>query len=125
LNSIWDATVLTRMVGDNPVMHRRLLEKFLLSAKEQVAHIVAAAAIEESTTVGSVAHALKSAARTVGALQLGELCEALETAGRAGDATLFSALSKELPATFMAAAGQIETALAALNTPPQAASLES
>jgi HPt (histidine-containing phosphotransfer) domain-containing protein len=106
-------------------MHRRLLEKFLLSAKEQVAHIVAAAAIEESTTVGSVAHALKSAARTVGALQLGELCEALETAGRAGDATLFSALSKELPATFMAAAGQIETALAALNTPPQAASLES
>jgi signal transduction histidine kinase/CheY-like chemotaxis protein len=113
LSSIWDATVLTRMVGDNPAMHRRLLEKFLLSTKEQVARIIAAAASEEPATVGNVAHALKSAARTVGTLQLGELCETLERAGKAGDATLCSALSKELPATFAAAAAQIEMALLA------------
>jgi CheY-like chemotaxis protein len=123
VSSIWDATVLTSMVGDNPVMHRRLLEKFLLSTKEQVARIIAAAASEESATVGNVAHALKSAARTVGALQLGELCEALETAGKSGDATLCSALSKELPATFTAAAGQIEKALAVPDTQSDPASI--
>ena len=107
LSSIWDATVLTSMVGDNPAMHRRLLEKFLLSANKQVTHIVAAAAIEESATVGNIAHALKSAARTVGTLRFGELCEALETAGKAGDATLCSALIMELPETFALASQRI------------------
>jgi PAS domain S-box-containing protein len=107
LNSIWDATVLTRMVGDNPVMHRRLLEKFLLSTNEQVTRIVAAAAIEDTATAANVAHALKSAARTVGALQLGDLCMELETAGKAGDVVLCSALIKQLPATFTVASQSI------------------
>ena len=105
--SIWDATVLTNMVGDNPAMHRRLLEKFLLSTNEQVTRIVAAAATEDTATAGNIAHALKSAARTVGALQLGELCATLETAGKAGDAPLCAALTKELPATFAVAAQSI------------------
>jgi HPt (histidine-containing phosphotransfer) domain-containing protein len=111
-NTIWDAKVLTSMVGDNPAMHRRLLEKFLLSTTEQVARIVAAAATEDTATAGNVAHALKSAARTVGALQLGELCAALETAGKAGDATRCSTLIKELPATFAGAATAIQCHLA-------------
>ena len=105
--SIWDATVLPTMVGNNPAMHRRLLDKFLLSTKEQVVRIVAAEAIEDTGTAGNVAHALKSAARTVGALQLGELCEALETAGKAGDATLCCALIKELPEAFTLASQRI------------------
>ena len=105
--SIWDATVLPTMVGNNPAMHRRLLDKFLLSTKEQVVRIVAAEAIEDTATAGNVAHALKSAARTVGALQLGELCEALETAGKAGDATLCCALIKELPEAFTLASQRI------------------
>jgi HPt (histidine-containing phosphotransfer) domain-containing protein len=112
LNAIWDATVLTRMVGDNPTMHRRLLEKFLLTTNEQVTRIVAAAATEDTSTAGNVAHALKSAARTVGALQLGELCAELEHAGRAGDATLCAALIKELPTTFAGAAAAIQCHLA-------------
>src|SRR4030065_2721181 len=40
---VWDAAVLTRMVGDNPARHRRLLEKFLANSQEQVADIVSAA----------------------------------------------------------------------------------
>jgi PAS domain S-box-containing protein len=113
-NTIWDAKVLTSMVGDNPAMHRRLLEKFLLSTTEQVARIVAAAT-EDTASAGNVAHALKSAARTVGALQLGELCAALETAGKAGDATLCSALIKELPATFTVASQSINKHLESLS----------
>jgi len=115
LNTIWDATVLPSMVGDNPAMHRRLLEKFLLSTNEQVARIVAAAATEDTATAGNVAHALKSAARTVGALQLGELCAALETACKGGDATLCSALIKELPATFTVATQSINKHLESLS----------
>jgi CheY-like chemotaxis protein/HPt (histidine-containing phosphotransfer) domain-containing protein len=112
LKVIWDASVLPRMVGDNPAMHRRLLEKFLLSADEQVTRIVAAAATEDTATAANVAHALKSAARTVGALQLGELCATLETAGKAWDAPLCAALIKELPTTFAGAAAAIQCHLA-------------
>jgi PAS domain S-box-containing protein len=112
VSSLWDATVLPRMVGDNPAMHRRLLEKFLLSTNEQVTRIVAAAAIEDTATAGNIAHALKSAARTVGALQLGDLCMELETAGKAGDVILCSALIKQLPATFAGAAAAIQCHLA-------------
>jgi CheY-like chemotaxis protein len=34
--AVWDNTVLPLMVGDNPAMQRRLLEKFVLNANEQV-----------------------------------------------------------------------------------------
>jgi PAS domain S-box-containing protein len=112
---IWDDTVLTRMVGDNPVMHRRVLEKFLISTAEQITHVVAAAASEDTATAGNAAHALKSAARTVGALQLGELCEALETAGKAGDATLCSELIKQVPTTFTLASQSINKHLESLS----------
>jgi signal transduction histidine kinase/CheY-like chemotaxis protein/HPt (histidine-containing phosphotransfer) domain-containing protein len=109
--AVWDSTVLSTMVGDNPAMHRRLLEKFLLSAKEQVARIVEAAASEDAATAGKIAHALKSAARTVGALQLGDLCEQLEHAGQAGETVLCRTLSEELPAAFTVAADHIEKTL--------------
>ena len=108
VSSVWDATVLPGMVGDNPAMHRRLLEKFLLSSAEQTGRINAAAAIEDTATAGSLAHALKSAARTVGALQLGELCEALEMAGKAGDAPACTALAQSLNASFAGAAKEIQ-----------------
>ena len=109
--SIWDATVLPAMVGDNPAMHRQLLKKFLLSANEQVARIIAAVANEDTATAGSVAHSLKSAARTVGALQLGALCEALETAGKAGDGATCRALIEGFPATFTAVSQHINNHL--------------
>jgi CheY-like chemotaxis protein len=115
VSTIWDDTVLTRMVGDNPVMHRRVLEKFLISTAEQITHVVAAAASEDTATAGNAAHALKSAARTVGALQLGELCEALETAGKAGDATLCSELIKQVPTTFTLASQSINKHLESLS----------
>jgi signal transduction histidine kinase/CheY-like chemotaxis protein/HPt (histidine-containing phosphotransfer) domain-containing protein len=100
--AVWDATTLPRLVGDNPTMHHRLLEKFLCSAREQVSAIGNAALTGETGMVSDIAHKLKSAARTVGAIQLGELCQQLETAGRTGDeqacATLVGHLGKSLSA---------------------------
>ena len=49
---------------------------------------------EEAAAAGAHAHKLKSSARSVGALALGELCAQMEQAGKSGDA---EALAKLLP----------------------------
>jgi HPt (histidine-containing phosphotransfer) domain-containing protein len=77
---VWDEQALSRSIGDKPEMQRRLLEKFLLNARERIAVMLAESS--SADTLARSAHALKSAARTVGAMQLGELCHELETAER-------------------------------------------
>jgi CheY-like chemotaxis protein len=94
--SIWNPGTLTDMVGDNPVMHQRLLEKFLLNAHQQVSSIEAATLAGDAHKAGTVAHTLKSAARSVGAMALGELCQQIETTGHAGNATACTALVQGL-----------------------------
>jgi CheY-like chemotaxis protein/HPt (histidine-containing phosphotransfer) domain-containing protein len=108
---VWNSDTLTDLVGDNPAMHRRLLERFLANAETQVAEITAAAVAKDPATLAGVAHTLKSAARSVGALALGHLCQGLETAGRAGDVPNCEALAQPLPAAFAAASQGIQTHL--------------
>ena len=81
----WNASTLSQMVGDNPALHRRLQDKFLEIAEKQVGAIVLSIDTGDFSAAADVAYALKSGARTVGALHLGALCEQIETAGRAGD----------------------------------------
>jgi HPt (histidine-containing phosphotransfer) domain-containing protein len=104
---IWTRATLTELVGDNPDMHKRLLDKFLINAARQVAEITVAATAHDTAIVAEVAHPLKSSARSVGALRLGELCQRLETAGRAGDVPTCSALAAGLTAAFAAATDAI------------------
>ena len=104
---VWNPATLTELMGDNPAMHKRLLDKFLTNAEQQVAEITAAALARDTATLAGLAHTLKSAARSVGALALGELCQNLETAGRAGDANQCRALAAGLQAAFAAAAAEI------------------
>jgi len=111
LLAVWDAATLTRLVGDNPTMHRRLLERFLLSAQEQVAAIGAAATAGDTGTVADVAHKLKSAARTVGATLLGELCQEVESVGRAGEAQTCRALADRLNEAYAVASEDIKASL--------------
>ncbi|MCB1919183.1 MAG: response regulator, partial [Candidatus Competibacteraceae bacterium] len=82
---VFDSGALTQMVGDKPAIHRRLLEKFQVTAQAQVTRLRAALAERDAAAVGQIAHGLKSNARAIGALQLGDLCEKLEQAGKAGD----------------------------------------
>jgi PAS domain S-box-containing protein len=114
---IWDIEVLGDVVGDNPALQRRLLSRFLVTAKDQLAamqHDVESAACQ---ALGDKAHALKSAARSVGALVLGELCEAIETAGHAGDAAICLRLAAQLPRSLAEVAACIEPHLAQADSP--------
>ncbi len=95
------------MVGDNPGMQQRLLAKFLLNAHRQVAQILAAAQLPAAGVMAGVAHTLKSAARTVGALALGELCQQIETSGRAGDVSACLSQAQGLEAALSAAEQRI------------------
>lgn len=104
---VWDAATLTRMVGDYPEMHRRLLDKFLLGSEEQVAAIMSAVAAGDLAIVTAVAHKMKSAARTVGALRLGHLCQEIEISGRADDSDAVNSHTAELEKSFLDVAEQI------------------
>ncbi len=95
--TLWDSLALGRVVGNNLAMQRRLLEKFLANATDQIVTITAANTTADLATMGSVAHTLKSAARTVGAMLLGDTCQGLETAARGGDFATASALAQALP----------------------------
>jgi ABC-type nitrate/sulfonate/bicarbonate transport system substrate-binding protein/HPt (histidine-containing phosphotransfer) domain-containing protein len=105
--AVWDATTLTRLVGDNRAMHTRLLDKFLINGQEQVTAISVAAEADDIGIAADVAHKLKSAARAVGALRLGELCEKMETAARSCDSAACSALVEPLSEAFGATAEAI------------------
>ncbi|WP_240754743.1 Hpt domain-containing protein [Parasulfuritortus cantonensis] len=57
---------------------------------------------------GQIAHGLKSNARAVGAMRLGDLCEKLEQAGKAGDTEVLRAELGAFDAAFELASQRIE-----------------
>ncbi len=109
--AIFDPTALTRLLGNNPVNQRHLLEKFLGSMPDQLSAISAAAMTGEAQAAAAVAHKLKSAALSVGALLLGELCQAMESAGRAGDAQACADLVDPFASCFAATTTAIQAHL--------------
>jgi len=108
---VWSHAILTDLIGDNPGLHKRLLAKFVVNAQDQTAAIKAAAETGDTTALVSVSHTLKSAARSMGAQRLGELCLRLEAAGLAGDTPSYSALAKEIDDELAAATQSIESHL--------------
>ncbi|TFD75142.1 response regulator [Cryobacterium sp. Sr8] len=87
-----DVRILESLVGDDPVVINELLGDFRTSATAIAQELAAACVNGESARAGGQAHKLKSSARAVGALALGELCEAMETAGRAHSSDALAAL---------------------------------
>ena len=98
--AVWDANALKRVVGDNPAAHVRLLDKYLLTAKEILAAIRGGAESRRWSDVADQAHKLKSSSRSVGALQLGALCESLERAGRSNNADLCMVLVQSVAQSY-------------------------
>ena len=80
-----DVRVLTALVGDDDAVNRELLHAFHTSARQIGQDIHAACKAGDALAAGALAHQLKSAARSVGALGLGELCATLEIAAKVGD----------------------------------------
>ncbi|MDP4027832.1 MAG: ATP-binding protein [Gallionella sp.] len=87
-----DVNVLKKLVGDDEEIIRDCLLYFRLCAAKIAVALHAACAAGQAAVAGALAHKLKSSARSVGALALGELCAGMEKAGKAGDTETLAAL---------------------------------
>jgi PAS domain S-box-containing protein len=103
-----DLDVLTPLIGDRPAIIDEVLRQFRSSTRECTAQIRAAGHAGQVAAMAEVAHKLKSSARAVGALALGDLCDRLEHEGRAGRIDELPALL----ARFEAEAAAVEQFLA-------------
>jgi len=89
-----DIRVLKALVGEDPAVLHDVLQDFMTSKTRIAADLRAASAAGLPMVARAAAHKLKSSARAVGALVLGEMCEALERAGAEGD---IEGLAERLP----------------------------
>jgi len=87
-----DVSALEALIGTDPQIIKEVLQDFRMSAARLSADLAAACAAQRAAQTAAVAHKLKSSARSVGALKLGELCADIEIAGHAGDLTAVAAL---------------------------------
>ena len=108
----WNPDTLTRLIGHNPALHERLLQKFMTNADKQCSQIETAMTAGDLETIKQVSHTLKSAARSVGALAVGELCQGLEDAGHHQDEAACRALAQNLSTALAGAVQQITMHLA-------------
>lgn len=97
-----DIRILEGLVGNEPAVISECLRSFRTSAARTAAELDAAYLAGQTAQIEAAAHKLKSSARSVGALVLGELCEGMEEAcsthHTAGLATLFHPFKEEMAA---------------------------
>lgn len=91
-----DLNILRNMVGDDPALHRKLLQQFIEPTKRDIAAIHASLAAGNIEETVRLAHKLKSPARTIGAHQLADACAALELAGKMEDLGQAESLDRRL-----------------------------
>jgi PAS domain S-box-containing protein len=87
-----DVHVLEKLVGNDSDVIEEMLQDYRLSAEKTALELQTAYQAGQLTTVGSLAHKLKSSSRSVGALALGEVCAAIEQAGKKNDAQVLAEL---------------------------------
>jgi CheY-like chemotaxis protein/HPt (histidine-containing phosphotransfer) domain-containing protein len=87
-----DVGALEALVGSDPAVVREFLRAFATSAQVTGTELITASRAERLKDAAAIAHKLKSSARSVGALRLGELCAELENAGASGDRAVVNAL---------------------------------
>jgi PAS domain S-box-containing protein len=85
---IFDATTLQSLVGNNPAILKRLMNQYLNSSRQLGEQLRAAHAADDLEQVRSIAHQMKSAARSVGSAMLGDAAAELENACLAGETLL-------------------------------------
>jgi CheY-like chemotaxis protein/HPt (histidine-containing phosphotransfer) domain-containing protein len=112
LLAIWDEATLGEMVGDSQTLQRSLLEKYLTNAEQQVTAIQSAILEGAFASAADLSHALKSSSRMVGAVQLGELSDAIENAGVEHDVSTCHSLSPYLNFAYRSTEAMIRTHLA-------------
>jgi PAS domain S-box-containing protein len=78
-----DRSVVAQLFGDNPAMIERTLERFAAAGDKLMGEI--AAISHDPQRVAALAHKFKGAARTAGALRLGDAAAVLEQSGNKRD----------------------------------------
>jgi PAS domain S-box-containing protein len=89
-----DPTALKRVFGDDEDTFVEILKEFVEPSSSTADEIETAYAERSADGVAKAAHKLKSSSRSVGANDLADLCQALETAGKADD---WDVIDKEAP----------------------------
>jgi CheY-like chemotaxis protein/HPt (histidine-containing phosphotransfer) domain-containing protein len=84
-SEVIDLRALTEVFGDDAATIGEILDAFIDPAQVIAAELDAAVTAENADGVKAAAHKLKSAARSIGANALAELCQALENAGKAAN----------------------------------------
>ena len=107
----WDPQAIVKLLGNNLDRNQRLLAKFLVAATDTVSAMHQALAGGHMTELTRLAHGLKSSARSVGALALGEQCAALEKAGSSVDPSGCKALLSVVDARLGTAKRLIQASL--------------
>ena len=109
--AVLDPSVLARVIGDDPVLQAEFQRHFLVLAQTAEGEIRAAAAAADWSAVTAIAHRLKSSARTVGALALGEACAGLEQAGEGRDGAVVTVRQSEFGSALAAAGARLSELL--------------
>jgi HPt (histidine-containing phosphotransfer) domain-containing protein len=91
-----DLNILGKVVNNDPNKIRKFALMFLDTARDTLAEMDNAYAREDAAAISHLGHKLKSSARTVGALGLADICQALEYAGKANDKPKLQKLLSEL-----------------------------
>lgn len=98
-----DIQVLRGLVGDDPELIREFLQAFRSSAARIAQEVEQAYRAGSAAKTVAAVHKLKSAARSVGAMALGDLCADMEQVGAAGQidalAMAFEHFKREMAAT--------------------------
>jgi PAS domain S-box-containing protein len=87
-----DVRALERLIGNDRPVILEFLNDFRISAAKIALELKAACTACQAVQASEQAHKLKSSARAVGAHALGELCAAMEEAGKAGSTETLLAL---------------------------------
>jgi PAS domain S-box-containing protein len=90
------------IIGSDPALIVEFLQDFVPTARRGVTDIQAASGKRSAGGIAAHAHKLKSAARTIGADALADLCERLERAGKESDWATLDAASARLEVEFAA-----------------------
>jgi len=98
-NGAIDPTALKSVFGDDDATFKEILNDFVEPATSNVGEIEASFADRSADGVAKAAHKLKSSARSVGANELADLCQILETAGKAENWDEIDKAAPRLPGT--------------------------
>ena len=96
----YDPKYLEDMSAGDEEFVRDILSTFLETAGDLVAALTKAGETSNAEKAIYAAHTLKGSSRSVGAVPLGDLCEALEKLARAGDMDGFREQARVTPDTF-------------------------